>query len=96
MIKNSLPISPVQLGKQPGSSDVLVEQVADNFRKMFDEVNAMQLHADQKIEEFSTSKEKDIHGTMIALQKADLSLRLFMQVRGKLTAAYQEIMRTQL
>ncbi len=33
---------------------------------------------------------------MIAMQKADVSLRLLLQVRSKLTSAYQEITRMQL
>ena len=85
------------LGDQPAkSSQSLVDRVGDTFGRMFDDVNNLQHAADQKVEEFATSKEKDIHGTMIALQKADMSLRLFLQVRAKLTAAYQELMRMQI
>ena len=71
-------------------------ELADTFTHMFDEVNRLQGEADRKIEEFATSPDKDIQGTMIALQKADLSLRLMMQIRSKLTAAYQDVMRMQL
>ena len=73
-----------------------LDSAASTFSRMFREVNSLQLAADQKIEEFATSPDKDVHGTMIALQKADLSLRLLLQVRAKLTAAYQEIMRMQI
>lgn len=73
-----------------------VDSAADTFSRLFDEVNNLQLAADKKIDEFATSRNKDLHGTMIALQKADLSLRLFLQVRAKLTSAYQDIMRMQL
>jgi flagellar hook-basal body complex protein FliE len=72
------------------------DELAGTFTRMFDEVNRLQGEADRKIEEFATSPDKDIHGTMIALQKADLSLRLMMQIRAKLTAAYQDVMRMQL
>jgi flagellar hook-basal body complex protein FliE len=70
--------------------------LGDTFTRLFDEVNRLQGEADLKIEEFATSPDKDIHGTMIALQKADLSLRLMMQIRAKLTSAYQDVMRMQL
>ena len=70
--------------------------LGDTFGRMFNEVNRFQLNADAKIEEFATSPNKDIHGTMIALQEADISLRLMMQIRAKLTTAYQDVMRMQL
>jgi flagellar hook-basal body complex protein FliE len=35
----------------------------------------------------------DVHDAMIALQRADLSLQLTVQIRNKLVSAYQEIMR---
>jgi flagellar hook-basal body complex protein FliE len=35
----------------------------------------------------------DVHDAMIALQKADMTLQLTMQIRNKLVNAYQEIMR---
>jgi flagellar hook-basal body complex protein FliE len=35
----------------------------------------------------------DVHEAMIALQRADLTFQLSMQVRNKLVQAYQEIMR---
>jgi len=90
------PINPLGVKALPtGDSKTAVNDLSDTFSRMFNEVNGLQAQADLKIEEFATSPEKDIHGTMIALQKADLSLRLFMQVRSKLTAAYQEIMRMQ-
>ena len=74
----------------------LVNSIGESFGRMFDEVNQYQLEADRKIEEFATSPNKDIHGTMIALQQADVALRLMLQIRAKLTSAYQEIMRTQI
>ena len=42
-----------------------------------------------------TSGDKDIHGTMIALEKADISMRLMLQIRNKLVSAYEEVMRMQ-
>jgi flagellar hook-basal body complex protein FliE len=35
----------------------------------------------------------EVHDAMIALQRAELSLQLTVQVRNKLVSAYQEIMR---
>jgi len=38
---------------------------------------------------------QDIHNTMIAIEKADLTFQLMMQVRNKIISAYEEIMRMQ-
>ena len=81
---------------RPGGGATLIDDLSNQFSKMLNEVNDLQMVADKKIEEFATSKDKDLHGTMIAMQKADVSLRLLLQVRSKLTNAYQEIMRTQM
>jgi flagellar hook-basal body complex protein FliE len=35
----------------------------------------------------------DVHDAMIALQRADMTFQLTMQVRNKLVSAYQEMMR---
>lgn len=84
-------------GKAAGTAgQSSVSELGNTFSGMFDEVNRLQNDADRKIEEFATSPDKDIQGTMVALQKADLSLRLMMQIRSKLTAAYQDVMRMQL
>ena len=80
----------------PSNSSSALDSLGDTFSRMFNEVNGYQLKADKKIEEFATSPNKDIHGTMIAMQEADISLRLMLQIRSKLTSAYQDIMRMQL
>jgi flagellar hook-basal body complex protein FliE len=59
------------------------------------EVNQLQKNADRAIQELAAGNEKDIHQTMIALEKAEISFQFMMQVRNKIIAAYQEIMRMQ-
>ena len=65
------------------------------FEKMLLEVNQQQLNAEAKQVELLVTDNKDIHGTMLALEKADLSMRLMLQVRNKLVSAYEEVMRMQ-
>ena len=59
--------------------------IGQNFEKLLQQVNQQQL----------TAENKDIHGTMIALEKADISMRLMLQIRNKLVSAYEEVMRMQ-
>ncbi len=58
-------------------------------------VNDLQQQSDHEIQKLMTGETQDLHTTMIAVQKADLSFQMMMQVRNKIVQAYQEIMRTQ-
>jgi flagellar hook-basal body complex protein FliE len=62
---------------------------------MLMEVNRQHQEAEQKQVELLTASKKDIHGTVIAMEKAEISLRLLLQVRNKLATAYEEVMRMQ-
>ena len=55
-------------------------------------VNGLEREADRSIVDLLQGK-ADIHETMIALQKADISMRLLLTVRNKVIDAYREIMR---
>lgn len=59
------------------------------------EVNNLQLEADKAIEDFATGQTKNVHETMIALNKADTAFKMTMQVKNKIVEAYQEIIRMQ-
>ena len=39
------------------------------------------------------NKTGDVHDAMIALQRAEMSLQLTVQIRNKIVQAYQDIMR---
>ncbi len=58
-------------------------------------VNTAQKESDVKMQELATGKSQNIHETMIAAEKADIALRLMVQVRNKMIEAYQEMMRMQ-
>ncbi|MGA1868780.1 MAG: flagellar hook-basal body complex protein FliE [bacterium] len=59
-------------------------------------VNKLQTEANDTINKFAVGEEKDIHEVMIKWEKADLSLRLMIQVREKIISAYETIMRMQI
>lgn len=72
---------------EKGFSEILQKSIA--------EVNALQKEADQSVQDLAMGTGGDLHATMIALEKAELSFKLMMQVRNKIVAAYEEIMRMQ-
>jgi flagellar hook-basal body complex protein FliE len=71
------------------------ESFGDVLRSAISTTNALQKQSDLEIQKLITGESQDLHATLIAVQKADLSFQMMMQVRNKLMQAYQEIMRTQ-
>jgi flagellar hook-basal body complex protein FliE len=67
----------------------------DALQRSMEDVNADQVQADSAIKDLIAGKSKNIHETMLAIQKADLSLKTMMQVRNKILEAYKEVMRMQ-
>ena len=51
--------------------------------------------ADVRLARVASGEEADIHGTMIALQEADISLRMMVSVRDGAVEAYEKIMNMQ-
>lgn len=60
------------------------------------QANDVQLQASHMVDELVTGKTQNIHQAMVALQQADISFQLMMQVRNKLVGAYEEIQRMQI
>lgn len=68
---------------------------SDLLKDALSNVNDAQLEANEAVQQVLSGESKDIHSTMIALQKADVSLKLMLEVKNKIVEAYQEVMRTQ-
>jgi flagellar hook-basal body complex protein FliE len=68
---------------------------ADVLKNKVQEINELQLDADNAISKVELEDSGSIHGAMIALEKASISFRTMMQVRNKILEAYQEVMRMQ-
>lgn len=66
------------------------------MREVFESTNRLQDKADNEIQALAVGKNGDLHNTMIAMEEADVSFQLLMQIRNKIVAAYQEIMRMQI
>jgi len=64
----------------------------DKLAQAVNSVSDQQIAADGKLSELASGKNADLHGTMIALEEADITLRAMVAVRDKVVNAYQEIM----
>jgi len=65
------------------------------LKNAVEQVDTFQAQANQKVGELLGGGETDVHSAMIAVEKADLSFQLMMQVRNKVVQAYQEVERMQ-
>jgi flagellar hook-basal body complex protein FliE len=70
--------------KSSGGFDKVIKGAIDNVNKLENDSNKSVMDL--------LSGKADIHETMISLQKADISMRLFLAIRNKAVDAYREIM----
>jgi len=87
--------NPTEIGatRTQGGSPTGGANFADHVQEVLEDVNAHQVRADNAAEAFASGERTDMHGTMIALEQADISLRLVSNVRSRLVEAYREVMR---
>jgi len=86
-------ILPDMNGPEKKTTETSSTPFSDYVKQSLADVNGQMLDADQSINDLATGKNQDIHNTMIAMKKAEISFELVMQVRNKIISAYDEIRR---
>jgi flagellar hook-basal body complex protein FliE len=83
----SLPAAPAASPSKPAGAfqDVLSNAIRD--------VEAFGQNASASVERFLSGEGEELHSTILATQRAELSFDLFLQMPNKVVNAYQEIMR---
>jgi flagellar hook-basal body complex protein FliE len=95
-IKAAAPIvMPEQAGAGAAHSGSGQAGFLDSLKDAIEKVNEVQLQANEASEKLMTGESQNVHQTMVALQRADVSFQLMMQVRNKIVTAYEEIQRMQ-
>ena len=72
---------------EPGFREVLDSAIGD--------MQQLESQSEAKVAGVLDGNGADVHSALIAVEKADLSFQLMMQVRNKIVSAYQEISRMQ-
>jgi flagellar hook-basal body complex protein FliE len=95
-VYNNLPrIMPAPGGiKPPNAASAPSDSFGGLVKSAINEVNDLEKGSQNQLQKF-LNNDSDLHYVMIALEKADLSFQMMMQVRNKIVSAYQEIMKTQ-
>jgi flagellar hook-basal body complex protein FliE len=97
----SLPIQGISAGVRMPEMVSPAAAVQDSgFHSVFQDavagVDGVQKDAAQSIERLLSGESEEVHQTVLAAQRAELSLELFLQMKNKVVQAYQEVMRMQL
>jgi flagellar hook-basal body complex protein FliE len=92
---SSLRILPVETEIRPPRPDNEPSVFEENLRAAMDGVEEVSSRAQEKVSQLLRGDGADVHSAMIAVEQAQLSFELMMQVRNKIVEAYQEIARMQ-
>ena len=91
-------IVPSELQKGSGTAKTAAgaESFADILKKSINETNELQVEGEKAATDIATGQVKDLHQAAIAIDKAETSMKLMLEVRNKAVSAYKEILRTQM
>ncbi|GHV42130.1 flagellar hook-basal body complex protein FliE [Synergistales bacterium] len=82
---------------KPEKSEEFIKQGKISFEEMLTssmkEVNELQIASDDKIRKLATGDVEDISEVVLASSRAEVALRMFMELRNKFVDAYQQLSR---
>lgn len=67
----------------------------DTLKQAIEQTNELQKSSDKGMQDLATGRTDNVADVMIAAEKADIALRVMVQVRNKVIDAYNEIMKMQ-
>jgi flagellar hook-basal body complex protein FliE len=87
-----LPIDPSSLNSQQvGNITNNQPQFIDTLKQTLQQAQQIQNEADRRVSEVVSGKSGDIQSALVAVEKANLSFQMAMEVRNKIVQAYQDI-----
>ena len=93
--KTTSELRAADLGPKPAAGQSDGKSFADTLKEAVGSVNTLQKEADTKMQHLATGKTDNIPEVLVAAEKADIALRLMVQVRNKIIDAYHEVMKMQ-
>lgn len=82
--------------KSGNTTGVSSTDFAQELKNALGNVNQMQVDGEKAMSDIATGSVKDLHQAAIAIDKAEISMKLMLEVRNKALNAYKEITRTQM
>ena len=84
---------PLSLGSRPTSVGGEKTHFGTMLKDAISTVNDLSQQSNREVEKIITGETDDLHTAVIAMQRADVSFQMMMQVRNKIVQAYQEVLR---
>ena len=84
---------PLSLGSKPTGSQEDKTRFGALLKDAISTVNDLSKKSDMEIQKIITGESDELHTAVIAMQRADVSFQMMMQVRNKIVQAYQEVLR---
>ncbi|HUI06971.1 MAG TPA: flagellar hook-basal body complex protein FliE [Verrucomicrobiae bacterium] len=84
-----------QLSGTAGTGKAAGASFSDVLRKVIQDVDAKQVAATEAVNGVIGGQHVPLHQAMIAMEEANVSLQLMVEVRNRLLDSYQELMRMQ-
>jgi flagellar hook-basal body complex protein FliE len=92
---DSIPTNNISSALNDSNSKKDNTSFSDLLAKSLNDVNKLQITADNAINEIATGKMDNIQDAVMAIEKADISMRLLLEVKNKAVQAYNQIMNMQ-
>jgi flagellar hook-basal body complex protein FliE len=92
----SLSTADLLTNKSSTPTDMGGTDFAKELKNALGNVNQMQVDSEKAMSDIATGSVKDLHQAAIAIDKAEISMKLMLEVRNKALSAYKEITRTQM
>lgn len=73
-----------------------VQSFGSMVQEKLEEVNTLQKEADRLTESFMSGEQVEVHQILIAMEKAELTLRETMEIRNKFIEAYKQVSNMQI
>ncbi len=86
-LPSAAPMTGAETVAASGFAGILGQVLAGN-----QQANAV---ADAAVQDLATGKAQDVHGVALAVAQADLSFRMILELRNRLSDAFQEVTRMQ-
>ncbi len=91
--QNAVGSSNLKNGNSQSSGGSGFEQL---LKESVNELNQLQIDGEKALSDIATGQVKDLHQAALAINKAESSMKLMLEVRNKAISAYKELLRTQM